>query len=85
MDTYKFSIEELQNEYDQVKNVLLENMVEEKLITLEQAKDYSMMHTVIIKKPSKISKFLKEYFSNTGDWEAKHILVTKINWLREEY
>jgi len=74
METFNFITESLQEEFDKVKELILINMVDEKLLTEAQAEEYSKKHTVIIKKPSTISRWLKKW--KTSD--NLHIMIAKV-------
>ena len=78
MDIFRYTVEELQDYYDKVKDSILENMILEKLITKEEAEEYSKTHSIILKKPNKVSIFFKKLLNEKE--QPYHVLTAKINW-----
>ena len=78
MDVFRYTVEELQDYYDKVKDSILENMILEKLITKEVAEEYSKTHSIILKKPNKVSVFFKKLLNEKE--QPYHVLTVKVNW-----
>lgn len=59
---FDYTMEELQNIGDVIKEITLQKLVDEQIITIEQLKDFTATHTIILKKRTKISAALNRLF-----------------------
>jgi len=75
---FQYDLEGLQNEFDHVKDAILANMVNEKIIPVSTATEYSKTHTVILKEPSSISSFFSKFFKKDEKRNLR-IFVAKIS------
>lgn len=74
---FEYGLEDLQHLMDQVKDLIIFDLMNDKIISEEVAKEYSTTHTLIAKKPSKISCFINKMMKK--DNEGKLVLfVAKI-------
>ena len=79
MKVYSYGIEEIQELMDQVKELVLTDLFKENMISEEVLQEYSKTHTLILKKPSRISHFLKKIMhKDSVNEERLVILVAKI-------
>ncbi len=62
IEHFDYSFEDLQNFGDNIKEVILKQLVTENIITEEQFSDFTSTHTLILKKRNKISKYLNNLF-----------------------
>lgn len=86
IEHFNYSFEELQDFGDNIKEVILKKLVKEEIITEEQLKDFTATHTLILKRRSKISKFLDKLFKfeEKDPKNSYSIFLAKINDIRND-
>lgn len=86
IERFDYSFEELQNFGDNIKEVILKRLVKEEIITKEQLEDFTATHTLILKRRSKISKYLDKIFKfeEKDPKNSYSIFLAKINDIRND-
>jgi len=67
MFSYTFTCEELQDNGDIVKDLVLTSLVSEGLLDSDVAETYSRTHACMVRRPSKVSQYFKKYFEKNDE------------------
>jgi len=78
MEVYSLTIEELEDNLDACKASVLTALVNEELLDLEKAKDWSENHTVLIRRKSFFRTITDKWLNEPKNDMIKMIVVKKV-------
>lgn len=84
MEIYQYTIEDLNDYANQVKDVVLTNLLESKVITAEQHKTLSKTKIISNIRLSKISMFFKRLIKNS-EVNGLRVIVSTAEYLKDEF
>ena len=76
---YNLTPTDLASEVNQGKDMILDQLVSDKIITAEQAKKYKLYYGVIISKPSYFSRMWNKFFPKKSEMEKRYMMVKLLN------
>lgn len=79
MHMYTLSKENLEHNGDVAKGLVLYALYQDGLLTLEQVVQWSKTHTVVLRKPSRISEWYRKMVGKEGAEDFSRMMIATID------